>query len=59
MGTTEDNLGKFGFGSTRADFDLGYVVDDISVSAIPEPATLGMVGLVSGAMLFIRRRLMI
>ena len=30
-----------------------------SIETVPEPATLGMVGAVAGAMLFIRRRFMI
>jgi hypothetical protein len=59
VGNTQNNLGKFGFGSTRADVNLGYVVDDIEITTIPEPATLGMIALFSGAMLFIRRRFMI
>ena len=33
-------------------------LDDIGVTAIPEPATLGLIATLSGAMLFIRRRLM-
>jgi len=34
------------------------LLDDISVTAIPEPATLGMVAVMGGGILFIRRRLM-
>lgn len=34
-------------------------VDSFSVSTIPEPATLGLVGVFGGAMLFIRRKFMI
>lgn len=33
-------------------------VDSFSVSSIPEPATLGLIGLFGGSMLFIRRRFM-
>jgi hypothetical protein len=33
--------------------------DDVKVEAVPEPATLGMIGLVAGGLLFIRRRFMI
>lgn len=41
--------GKFGQ-------SLGVLVDDITFEAIPEPATLSLVGIFAGAMLFIRRR---
>jgi hypothetical protein len=34
-------------------------IDSVTLSQVPEPATLGMVGAVAGAMLFIRRRFMI
>ena len=34
-------------------------IDDVTVSAIPEPATLGMVAAFGGGILFIRRKLMI
>ena len=34
----------------------GVLVDDITFEAIPEPATLGLVGIFAGAMLFVRRR---
>lgn len=33
--------------------------DNVTIESIPEPATLGLVGLASGALLFIRRRFMI
>jgi hypothetical protein len=36
-----------------------FAVDYLKVEGVPEPATLGMVGAVAGAMLFIRRRFMI
>ena len=39
--------------------DLPILVDNISVDVIPEPATLGLVGLIGGALLFIRRCFMI
>lgn len=34
-------------------------VDNISINVVPEPATLGLITVFSGAMLFIRRRFMI
>ena len=37
----------------------GIIVDDISVTAIPEPATFGLVFLMGGGMLFARKRLML
>lgn len=43
---------------SNGDDYLGYV-DNVSVDAIPEPATLGLVGLLGGGLLFIRRRLML
>ena len=56
-GTSEDNLGKFGFNSGSSDVGLDFVIDDIVISnIIPEPAAIGMVALVSAAFVFIRRR---
>lgn len=37
----------------------GLGIDNVSVTAIPEPATMGLVALFGGAVLFIRRRFMI
>ncbi len=46
-----------GFSASVGDLILGDTYED--VNAIPEPATLGMIGAFGGAMLFIRRRFMI
>lgn len=46
-----------GFSVSVGDLILGDTYED--VNAIPEPATLGMIGAFGGAMLFIRRRFMI
>ena len=42
-------------GTTSGDL----MIDNVTVTAIPEPATLGMVALFGGGILFIRRKLMI
>jgi hypothetical protein len=34
-------------------------IDDVSITAIPEPATLGMVAMLGGGILWIRKRFMI
>ena len=36
VGTTEDNLGKFGFETARADVKLCYVVDDIEIASLED-----------------------
>jgi membrane protein YqaA with SNARE-associated domain len=43
-------------GMTDTDF---IKTDYLTVESIPEPATLGMIGLMTGTLLFIRRRFMI
>ena len=40
-------------------WDTMMFVDDVSITAIPEPATLGTIALVGGGILWIRKRLMI
>ncbi len=49
-------MGKNGAWTTAAS---SLDIDEIGLSVIPEPATLGMVAAVGGAIMFIRRRLMI
>lgn len=39
--------------------DNWVIVDAVAIQAIPEPATLGMVAVFGGAILFIRRKLMV
>ncbi len=39
--------------------DGGAYIDSLQVSTIPEPATLGMIGMVGLAILFVRRKLSI
>jgi hypothetical protein len=40
--------------------DTDFIKTDyVKVETVPEPATLGMIGLVAGGLLFIRRRFMI
>ncbi len=36
----------------------GLTIDNVSIDAIPEPATLGMVAVFGGAILFVRRKMM-
>jgi hypothetical protein len=56
VGTTENNLGKFGFNTGTSDVNLNYVIDDIVISEIvPEPATIGML-LLGSLTLFGARR---
>lgn len=38
--------------------DVDYYIDNIKLEAVPEPATLGMVGLFGAAVMFVRRRFM-
>lgn len=38
---------------------FGTTFDDVTIAAIPEPATIGLVGIFGAGMLFVRRRLMI
>ena len=46
--------------STVADFDIVYTAGSgTTMTAIPEPATLGMIAMFGGGILFIRRRFMI
>lgn len=43
--------------STTPGAAFGNTIDNLSVDAIPEPATLGLIGIFGGAMVFIRRHL--
>ncbi|VGO13971.1 hypothetical protein PDESU_02528 [Pontiella desulfatans] len=51
----------FGFSNGNGNLDpvegLGSTVDNFSLTVIPEPTTLGLLSMVSGTLLFIRRRL--
>lgn len=58
VGTTADNLGKFGFNTGTSDVGLNYAIDDIEISTIPEPAALSMLGLAAAGFIFIRRLIM-
>ncbi len=59
--TTAANIGQIlmGKGGAWTTAASSLDIDEIGLSVIPEPATLGMVAAVGGAILFIRRRLMI
>jgi len=57
-----DNSGQFDASSSHIYFGTagnGSYFDDLSVTVIPEPATLGMVVLLGGGMIWIRKRFMI
>ena len=55
LGTT-NGFGRFAIFDSTARVDLDYLVDNISVQAIPEPAAIGMLGLGALIILAVRRR---
>lgn len=55
---TSLGLGQFGlFGSSDADTGSNAMFDNIEVTVVPEPASLGLMGIASVAFLFMRRRM--
>ena len=56
---TEAQILTLTFDDTSADTDpwAGAFIDDIQIAAVPEPATIGLLGL-AGVVLFFRRRFM-
>ncbi|VGO13055.1 hypothetical protein PDESU_01609 [Pontiella desulfatans] len=56
---TAGELAGFGirFEQVGSQFNDNLRTDDISISSVPEPATIGMVSLAGAALLFIRRRI--
>ena len=55
ISTSENNLGRIGFTSSGTNVGLDFSLDNISVTAIPEPATIGMVMLGALAIFGVRR----
>jgi len=53
---TTAGFGRAQVSSGTGDVGLDYVFDDLTVTAIPEPATLGLVASFAGGIMFIRRR---
>lgn len=59
IGFAVDNLNYVGFTSADDKAGVNTYVDNFQLAQVPEPATLGLVALFGGAMLFIRRHLSI
>lgn len=56
-GGTENNLGRFGMASLSNTVGLEYIVDNITVSAIPEPGTFALLaGALALTAVMLRRR---
>ena len=55
VGTTEGNLNRVGMITSTSKVGLDYVFDNVSVNVIPEPATVGMLGLGALLMVAVRR----
>ena len=53
-GLTIDSIDALGI-RLHSDSPNGFTVSDLSLAVIPEPATLGLIGLFGGAMLAVRR----
>jgi hypothetical protein len=56
-GGTENNLGRFGMTSVSTTVGVDYIVDNITVSAIPEPSTFALLaGALALTAVMLRRR---
>ena len=62
MGFDGNNRGldfRLSADTTTGDAPVAFLIDDVLIETIPEPATLGLVAMVGGALLFIRKKFMI
>ncbi|MDF7822604.1 PEP-CTERM sorting domain-containing protein [Pontiellaceae bacterium B12227] len=59
LGTGTDLIHNFRIDPANSIQGANFEIDYLRVEAIPEPATLGMIAAMGGALLFIRRRFMI
>ena len=55
---TAGDILKDGASASVSDFSISFSGSETSISVIPEPATLGLVAVFGGGILFIRRKLM-